>query len=133
MIKSKKILGLLCALGLTIGSGTVVYADADDEVSGYLPSCGDLWGFSASFIEGPKYVKSDTCTRYDAYKIQTNMTAVNRNTGDTVASGSDYDYNTTCITVTRSVSTSISVTVFGSHQVWGTGSEYWGKYTTVYD
>jgi len=131
MTKSKKILGLLCAVGLTIGSGTAVYA-ASDYVSGYLSSCGSVDGYSASFLSGStKCVKSDTCSQYNTYRIRTDMAAVNRSTGSTVASGYADVNSTSVVTVTRSVSASTSVTVYGTHQVWGTGSDYWGKYTTV--
>lgn len=134
MFKVKKVFAALCAVALIASSGTAVYADSWDSVSGYLPSCGSVDGFSCSWQQsGVKYVKAETSSTQNAYRIRADMTAVNRQTGVTLASGvqqmNNYDY--AC--ALRTVNYNTSVTVFGSHQVWGTGNEYWGAFVTVYD
>lgn len=134
MLKCKSIFSAILAIGILATGAIPVYADGNDYVEGRLASCGDVGGYSTSFISGSyKCVKSETYSENDAYKIKADMQAVNRNTGATLASGSDEVSYYTYASVMKTVDANTSVTVYGAHQVWGTSSDYWGKYTTVYD
>lgn len=134
MLKRKSIFSAILAIGILATSAITVYADDFDEVTGHLDSCGDVAGGSYSLIYGnTKHVKSDTISQFEAYRLKAEMQAVNRNTGASLTSDVDEQYNSVSAVADKTVSIGTSVTVYGAHQVWGTSSDYWGKYTTVYD
>lgn len=134
MFKHKKLISAILAVAMLGAMSTSVFAEGSDTVSGYLNSCGDVGGYSLSWEPGgTKYVKSETTSMNTAYRLHAKMAAVNRNTGATLASGVQNKYNEAYAGAQKTVKTGTSVTVYGTHEVWGTASEYWGEYTTVYD
>lgn len=134
MFKHKKIISAILAVAMLGAMSTSVFADGEDYVSGYLDSCGGTYGSSFSWQESNnKPVKSETSTDNRAYRVHAKMAAVNRKTGSTLTSGYQDLYNTSYAHSTKAVTSGTSVTVYGTHEVWGTATEYWGDYTTVYD